>query len=135
MLYLDQPVQVGMSYHFLTNITSNLVTGDITILNETDTIPEQNATLLVGTYPSQDSNKTSLGTRNAAIALWHFAQEWFQQFPAYHPNDSRISLERSLTVAAMDQALSRSLRSRTRKSKMEHSSRWTATSTFSILIR
>ena len=92
MLYLDQPVQVGLSYDTLQNVTVNLETGRITELNETDAIPEQNATLLVGTYPSQDANNTAFGSRNGAFALWHFAQTWFQEFPAYAPNDSRISI-------------------------------------------
>lgn len=48
MLYLDQPVQVGLSYDNLQNITSNLLTGDITLLNDTDPIPEQNNTFYVG---------------------------------------------------------------------------------------
>lgn len=92
MLYLDQPVQVGLSYDTLQNVTTNLITGEVTVLNETDPIPVQNTTFLVGTYPSQDFNSTSLGSENAAIALWHFAQSWFQEFPEYHPNDSRISM-------------------------------------------
>ncbi|KAK3695930.1 hypothetical protein LTR37_018285 [Vermiconidia calcicola] len=92
MLYLDQPVQVGLSYDVLQHITNDLVTGEITILNDTDPVPEQNATFLVGTYPSQDSKDTSRGSENAAIALWHFAQAWFQEFPQYHPNDDRISM-------------------------------------------
>lgn len=92
MLYLDQPVQVGLSYDTLQNYSTNLVTGDITPLNDTDPVPEQNATFLVGTYPSRDGNQTALGSENAAIALWHFAQSWFQEFPMYHPNDSRISI-------------------------------------------
>ncbi|KAI6845222.1 Carboxypeptidase S1 [Hortaea werneckii] len=92
MLYLDQPVQVGLSYDGLQNVTLDLLEGDVTLLNDTDPIPDQNSTFLVGTYPSRDSNRTSLGTENAAIALWHFAQTWFQEFPGYHPNDSRISI-------------------------------------------
>lgn len=92
MLYLDQPVQVGLSYDVLQNVTTNLLTGDITILNETDPIPEQNNTFYVGTYPSQDSNSTSFGSINAAYAMWHFAQTWFQEFPGYMPNDNRISI-------------------------------------------
>ncbi|ETN39102.1 uncharacterized protein HMPREF1541_05324 [Cyphellophora europaea CBS 101466] len=92
MLFLDQPVQVGFSYDVLTNITTNLVSGDITLLNDTDPLPDQNATFLTGTYPSQDGNSTALGSRNAAIALWHFAQTWFQEFPFYRPTDQKISL-------------------------------------------
>ncbi|PGG97877.1 hypothetical protein AJ79_09049 [Helicocarpus griseus UAMH5409] len=92
MLFLDQPVQVGLSYDTLANYTKNLITGKTTKLNPGDPIPEQNATFLVGTYPSGDRENTAKGTRNAAIALWHFAQVWFQEFPGYHPKDSRISI-------------------------------------------
>ncbi|KAI1099278.1 carboxypeptidase S1-like protein B [Jackrogersella minutella] len=92
MLFLDQPTQVGFSYDTLQNVTKDLVSREVVKLNESDAIPEQNATLLVGTYPSQNRNQTAKGTRNAAIAVWHFAQSWFQEFPGYHPNDSRISI-------------------------------------------
>ncbi|KAI0865245.1 carboxypeptidase S1 [Xylaria cubensis] len=92
MLYIEQPVQVGFSYDILQNYTYDLVTAEAVPLNSSDPIPEQNSTLLVGTYPSGNRNSTAQGSRNAAITLWHFAQTWFQEFPAYHPNDSRISL-------------------------------------------
>lgn len=35
---------------------------------------------------------TTQGTENSARALWNFAQVWFQEFPGYKPNDSRISI-------------------------------------------
>lgn len=92
MLFLDQPVQVGLSYDTLQNITNNLVTGEVEILNDTSPFPEQNTTFLLGTYPSQDGNQTALGSVNAAKAAWHFLQTFTQEFPAYHPNDSRISI-------------------------------------------
>jgi carboxypeptidase C (cathepsin A) len=92
MLFLDQPVQVGLSYDTLQNITNNLVTGDVEVLNDTTQAPEQNTTFLLGTYPSQDGNHTALGSVNAAKAAWHFLQTFTQEFPAYHPNDSRISI-------------------------------------------
>ena len=92
MLYLDQPVQVGLSYDTLQNVTVNLQTGSVSVLNDTDRVPEQNSTLLVGTFPSQNVNDTAFGSLNGAIALWHFAQSFFQEFPAYMPNDSRISI-------------------------------------------
>ncbi|KAI1165808.1 carboxypeptidase S1 [Nemania serpens] len=92
MLYIEQPVQVGFSYDTLHNYTYNLITGRTVALNPSDPIPETNTTQLVGTYPSNNRTATSQGSRNAAIAIWHFAQTWFQEFPAYHPNDSRISL-------------------------------------------
>ena len=91
MLYLDQPVQVGLSYDTLENISVNLVTGDIVLLNDTDP-PEQNATFLTGIYPSEVLNQTTAGSRNSAIALWQFCQTWFQEFPFYRPNDNRISI-------------------------------------------
>ncbi|KAI1821045.1 carboxypeptidase S1 [Xylaria intraflava] len=92
MLYIEQPVQVGFSYDVLRNFTYDLVSGQTVPLDSSDEIPEQNTTLLVGTYPSGNSSTTAQGSRNAAIAIWHFAQTWFQEFPAYHPKDSRISL-------------------------------------------
>ena len=91
MLYLDQPVQVSLSYDTLANISVNLVRGDIVLLNDTEP-PEQNATFLTGIYPSEVVNQTTAGSRYSAIALWHFAQTWFQEFPFYRPNDNRISI-------------------------------------------
>lgn len=92
MLYLDQPVQVGFSYDTLQNITRNLVTGEVKLLNETTPVPEQNTTFLTGTYPSRKPNNTAFGSVNGAIAAWEFAQAWFQEFPHIFPNDTRISL-------------------------------------------
>ena len=82
MLYLDQPVQVGMSYNTLANVTNNLLTGEMIDLTDHARIPEQNATFLVGTYSGQNEKHTALGTENAAIAVWHFAQTWCT-YPAY----------------------------------------------------
>jgi carboxypeptidase C (cathepsin A) len=92
MLYIDQPVQVGFSYDTLNNGTYDAVTQNITLFNSTDPIPEQNNTLYTGTFPSTDQYSTANDTQNSARALWHFAQEWFQEFPAYKPNDNRISI-------------------------------------------
>ncbi|KAH5627850.1 hypothetical protein HBI51_215550 [Parastagonospora nodorum] len=92
MLYLDQPVQVGMSYDKLTNITTNMDTGAVKVANFSSAVPAQNASFYVGTYPSQDANLTTKGTENSARALWNFAQVWFQEFPQHKPNDDRISI-------------------------------------------
>lgn len=88
MLYIDQPVQVGYSYDTLNNGTLNLDQADefdadvdpITLRNfgEHD-IPEQNSTFLVGTFASQNLTYTANSTRHAAVALWHFAQTWFEE--------------------------------------------------------
>lgn len=61
-------------------------------MSDTDPVPEQNATLLTGTFPSRNPNNTAFGSVNGAVAAWHFAQAWFQEFPHYLPNDTRISL-------------------------------------------
>ncbi|KAJ4405459.1 hypothetical protein N0V91_005199 [Didymella pomorum] len=92
MLYLDQPVQVGMSYDSLTNITTNMDTGDVEVADFSNNVPAQNSSFYVGTYASQDANLTTRGTENSARALWHFAQVWFQEFPEHKPNDDRISI-------------------------------------------
>ncbi|KNG45415.1 carboxypeptidase s1 [Stemphylium lycopersici] len=93
MLYLDQPVQVGLSYDSLVNITTNLDTGDLEVVDfENNPVPAQNNSFYVGTYPSQNSNLTTRGTENSARALWNFAQVWFQEFPEHKPNDDRISI-------------------------------------------
>jgi len=95
MLYLDQPVQVGLSYDTLTNVTVSSLTGSegVEVADfSNDNVPEQNNTFYVGTYGSQNKNFTTQGTENSARALWHFAQVWFQEFPGYKPNDNRISI-------------------------------------------
>jgi carboxypeptidase C (cathepsin A) len=92
MLYLDQPVQVGMSYDTLTNITTNMDTGAVKVADFSKEVPAQNASFYVGTYASQNYNLTTRGTENSARALWNFAQVWFQEFPEHKPNDDRISI-------------------------------------------
>ncbi|KFY09286.1 hypothetical protein V491_08278 [Pseudogymnoascus sp. VKM F-3775] len=96
MLYLDQPAQVGFSYDVLTNITVDLAQeGELKKMiptDFTDGVPEQNNTFYVGTGGSQSLGKTANTTVHAAHALWHFAQTWFAEFPAYKPNDDRVSL-------------------------------------------
>jgi carboxypeptidase C (cathepsin A) len=87
--YIDQPVQTGFSYDSLVNGTLDLTTNNVTY---PDKLPKQNSTILVGTFPSNDINATANGTTNAARALWHFSQTFFQEFPDYKPNDNRISI-------------------------------------------
>ncbi|KAH6670958.1 carboxypeptidase S1 [Plectosphaerella plurivora] len=91
MLYIDQPVQAGFSYDTLRNVTRDLF-GSVRTLPPGAPIPEQNTTFQVGTYSSGNSSATSRGSRNGAIALWHFAQVFFQEFPGYYTNDGRVSI-------------------------------------------
>nr|POF03779.1 carboxypeptidase s1 like b [Quercus suber] len=101
LLYIDQPVQVGFSYDTLTNITAQLrmEKGDeddtdwkITPADFSRNVPEQNNTFLVGTTGSQNVSFTANSTHHAAVAIWHFAQTWFEEFPEYKPADEQISL-------------------------------------------
>ncbi|KAH7122618.1 Alpha/Beta hydrolase protein [Dendryphion nanum] len=94
LLFLDQPVQVGLSYDKLVNVTVSSLSGSsgVKVANFTNGVPQQNNTFYVGTYASQNRNLTTQGTENSARALWHFAQVWFQEFPGYKPNDNRISI-------------------------------------------
>ena len=97
ILYLDQPNQVGYSYDILTNVTTSLASGpffgiDIKPANFSEGVPEQNLTFLVGTTGSQRRSHTANSTEHAAVALWHFAQTWFEDFPQYKPQDEQISL-------------------------------------------
>jgi carboxypeptidase C (cathepsin A) len=106
MLYIDEPVQVGFSYDVPTNCTVKLEHSAFRDTEEgeeepvgtfptdfsKDGVPEVNATLKVGTFASQDPAQTTNSTLQAGHALWHFAQTFFFEFPAYKPNDDRISL-------------------------------------------
>jgi len=92
MLYIDQPNQVGFSWDVLTNGTLDQTTGAITPTNFSSGVPKTNDTFSVGTFPSQDPGSTANDTQDAARALWHFAQTWFQEFPDYKPNNDAISI-------------------------------------------
>jgi carboxypeptidase C (cathepsin A) len=76
----------------LHNETYDLVSERRTVLEDGAPVPEQNATFLTGRSSSGDIRSTASGSVNGAIASWHFLQTWFQEFPQYLPNDTRISL-------------------------------------------
>ena len=92
MLFIEQPNQVGFSYDVPSNGTLNTSSGEVTLMVFSDGVPDQNNTLCVGTFPSQDPMSTANDTQNTGRALWHFAQTWFQEFPAYKPNNDKISI-------------------------------------------
>ncbi|KAL4788087.1 Alpha/Beta hydrolase protein [Aspergillus varians] len=91
MLYIDQPNQVGFSYDVATNGTYDQLTGELDV-SGFSTVPEQNNTFYVGTFPSLNASSAANTTQNSARALWHFAQTWFSEFPAYKPHDDRVSI-------------------------------------------
>ncbi|ROW02796.1 hypothetical protein VSDG_01803 [Cytospora chrysosperma] len=103
MLFIDQPVQVGFSYDTLNNGTYDLLALDpmdespdaafpIQLDDFADGVPETNSTFFVGTFASQNLTHVPNSTDHAAVALWHFAQTWFEEFPEYKPHDEKISL-------------------------------------------
>lgn len=84
ILYIDQPNQVGYSYDTLTNVTVDLAKTDWGSSNTrvedfSEVVPEQNVTFSVGTTSSQNVSHTANTTAHAAVALWHFAQTWFEE--------------------------------------------------------
>lgn len=96
-MYIDQPVQVGFSYDIPTNITVNLLADNegpdsIEVADFSSGVPDQNATFLIGTASSQNVSNTVNSTQHAAVAFWHFAQTWFEEFPQYKPHDEKVSL-------------------------------------------
>lgn len=98
LLYIDQPVQVGFSYDTPTNVTASLLKEQFEGWQYTPAdfsdggVPDTNLTFLVATTGSQNLNFTANTTQHAAVATWHFAQTWFEEFPAYKPHDEQISL-------------------------------------------
>jgi carboxypeptidase C (cathepsin A) len=91
--FSDQPVQTGFSYDKLVNGTLNqLDSVPVPSPLPAGRVPKQNNTFLVGTFPSYDTDIATNASTNAAVAVWHFAQVFFQEFPDYKPNDNKISV-------------------------------------------
>lgn len=86
-------MQTGFSYDKLVNGTLNQL-DQVPIPSPLPggPIPKQNNTFLVGTFPSYDLGITTNASTNAAVAVWHLAQVFFQEFPDYKPNNNKISL-------------------------------------------
>ena len=92
MLYIDQPVQTGFSYDTLQNVTLDVFRGIYNPLDPSAEVPATNQSFAVGTIPSASPMQTVNSTENAARALWHFSQVFFQEFPDYKPMDNRVSI-------------------------------------------
>lgn len=93
VIYIDQPNQVGFSYDKPENGTLNTLTGERKALDDGDSIPEQNNTFYIGTFPTIEGTRSSSNnTENSARSLWEFAQVWLTEFPEYKPANDRVSL-------------------------------------------
>ncbi len=82
MLFIDQPNQVGFSYDVPSNGTVDQTTLVETLADFSNGVPVQNNSFQVGTFPTQYLNSSANDTTNAARAMWHFAQAWFQEVQA-----------------------------------------------------
>lgn len=92
LLYIGQPTQVGFSYDKPTNVTVDMISGNVTTMDFSNGLPEQNNTFFLGTASSQNVTHTSNSISTAAHAMWHFTQIWFDEFPIYKPADEKVSL-------------------------------------------
>jgi len=95
MLYLDQPVQSGLSYDRLANGTLDLLNDRLSRLSRPNFRRgevEQTATMLVGTFPSNDYANTMNTSANAAKAIWYSMQVFLNDFPEANSSDDRVSL-------------------------------------------
>jgi carboxypeptidase C (cathepsin A) len=85
VLYIDQPVQVGLSYDTATNASLDLMQGKF-VNPPTDNQGSAPAyTFLNGTFSSQQSYATANTSQIAARAVWHFLQTFLYAFPEYNP--------------------------------------------------
>jgi carboxypeptidase C (cathepsin A) len=92
MLYIDQQIQSGFSYDFLTNFTVDLSLGEITPADDVTDFPEQNSTFYVGTYASGSEEDTPTTTADSAPVFWYFVQAWLAEFPGYKTSNNKVSI-------------------------------------------
>lgn len=81
MLFIDQPVQVGLSYDSLVKgvvdlVASPFAVGQVAPLEDS---VASNFTHPAGVFSSQDRRTTSNTTLHAAEAMWHVMQVWMQE--------------------------------------------------------
>jgi carboxypeptidase C (cathepsin A) len=88
VLYLDQPVQTGLSYDIVTEGVLNVTSGDV-IPNYKGPL---NPTLIAGAFSSQNVSSTANTTENAARHFWNFLQIWTDQFKYHATSDKSISI-------------------------------------------
>ncbi|KAK4223675.1 Alpha/Beta hydrolase protein [Podospora fimiseda] len=92
MLYVDQPVMAGFSYSTIVNGILNLITHDAVLVDSTNQFTQTNSTTVPATVSFPDPSAALNTTAQAARAMWHFAQVWFQEFPEYTTKNEEVSI-------------------------------------------
>ncbi|KAK4159534.1 Alpha/Beta hydrolase protein [Cladorrhinum sp. PSN259] len=92
MLYVDQPVMAGFSYSTMVNGIMNLISPDIVPVDTPDQFTQTNSTTVPATISLPDPSAGLNTTAQAARAMWHFAQVWFQEFPEHKTRNEEISI-------------------------------------------
>ncbi|KAK7567239.1 Alpha/Beta hydrolase protein [Phyllosticta citricarpa] len=85
VLFIDQPVQVGLSYDTIRNGSHNLVTNEYAFPPEQAPSDQPAFTFLNGSFASNDSARTANTSEIAAHTMWHLLQAFLGTFPQYNP--------------------------------------------------
>lgn len=95
ILYVDQPVQVGLSYDILTNGSLNLLDNSFSVPPISLPRTQPSYTFLNGTFASQNPRFSANTSAIAAQATWHFLQTFLATFPQYNPGNRANSTTRN----------------------------------------
>ena len=95
MLYIDQPVQVGLSYDTTTNGSLNLLDDSLLIPPVSLPPTQPSYTFLNGTFSSQNPDFSANTSAIAAHATWHFLQAFLASFPQYNPGNRQNSTNKN----------------------------------------
>ncbi|RMZ76307.1 hypothetical protein DV738_g5012, partial [Chaetothyriales sp. CBS 135597] len=85
IIFIDQPVQVGLSYDTPTNASLSLLDEQLHYPPRPAPITEPGYTFLNGTFSSGQPEFTANTSHIAAQSLWHFLQAFLATFPEYNP--------------------------------------------------
>jgi carboxypeptidase D len=92
MIFIDQPTMTGFSYSVPVPGYSDPDSGDIVVLKEGESCPE-NATDTCGTWSLPDLSLTANNTSNAAPNFWKTLQGFMGAFPQYSRNGFHFASE------------------------------------------
>lgn len=94
ILYVDQPVQVGLSFDTPTNRSLNLLDETFSSLPIAAPETQPSYTFLNGTFSSGEIEFSANTSAIAAHAIWHFLQAFLVTFPQYNPGNRPNSTTR-----------------------------------------